>query len=261
MDRELADQEESRKPDRESGWFSRVLRTLLGLILAILLGLGLGLGLYLGIPAVYRELVEPVQQNSSRIAELEREFEPFQQSVREALDRENETLSELNGRLSEQRESLAQLEAEVASLGEAKEDQLNQIDDLQAELADLQSVEDQLADLEDRLDEAVDSLAEMRTPPSQELLNALQQTQAMTLMLRGRMWIQQRNFGLAEEDLLTAREILEFVQRDLEGERSIRMGDALALLDLALEDLESAPTTAVEELDAAWNLLLLPIEE
>ena len=66
----------------------------------------------------------------------------------------------------------------------------------------------------------------------------------------------QSNFGLAEQDVQIARNVLATVQRDAPEELAEDLETVLLHLDLALSNLPSFPVAASDDLDIGWQILL-----
>jgi hypothetical protein len=67
------------------------------------------------------------------------------------------------------------------------------------------------------------------------------------------LYLAQSNFGLAREDVKSARDLLAALQN--ESENAAR-GQAIARLDLALGNLPAFPVVAAGDLEIAWQILM-----
>jgi hypothetical protein len=67
------------------------------------------------------------------------------------------------------------------------------------------------------------------------------------------LYLAQSNFGLAREDVKSARDLLAALQK--ESDDAAR-GQAIARLDLALGNLPAFPVVAAGDLEIAWQILM-----
>jgi hypothetical protein len=70
---------------------------------------------------------------------------------------------------------------------------------------------------------------------------------------RARLYLAQSNFGLAREDVNSARDLLVTLQTETKDEAR---GQAIARLDLALGNLPAFPVVAAGDLEIAWQILM-----
>lgn len=77
-------------------------------------------------------------------------------------------------------------------------------------------------------------------------------TRALDMMGRARLYLAQSNFGLAREDVKSARDLLS----ELNNEKEEQVRDqAIARLDLVLGNLPAFPVVASGDLEIAWQIL------
>ncbi len=206
-------------------------------LLALLIILGvIGLGLYYGLPLLYQKYIVPVEQNTAEVSELQSRQEQTEKDVAdlqsrlEALEKEQsrnaQALTELDGRLSE-------VETEIA----AHTKSLAALEKMQSEL------------------QAQD---EATTAELQRQINVLK---AMELLSRARLFMYQSNFGLARQDVKIARDLLATVQQDAPEPLAEDLNEVVRRLDLVLSDLPSFPVAASDDLNVAWQILLLGLPE
>jgi uncharacterized coiled-coil protein SlyX len=230
----------------------RALRVILRLIVVLLVGIGLGVGAYLGIPALYRQYIEPVQVNTQRLVDLEQAFQQAQADARQDRTTWNERLAAVEARLAAQAEAVAALQADIAQQGQDLDD-LSSLPRRVADLAgDLEDTTTRVADLEASL-AAADS-------PTQRLGRQLQLIRAMELLTRARLWLTQGNAGLASQDITSARTLLAGLLAAAPEEEAAALEAIIARLDLALEDLTTSPVVAADDLEIAWQLLFAATE-
>ena len=78
-------------------------------------------------------------------------------------------------------------------------------------------------------------------------------TRALDTLARARLYLAQSNFGLAKEDVQSARDLLGELNAEAEDEV---LTQAIARLDLALGNLPAFPVVASGDLEIAWQILM-----
>ncbi|HAE60012.1 MAG TPA: hypothetical protein DCG54_11060 [Anaerolineae bacterium] len=205
-------------------------------IIAVILG-GIGAGLYFGLPYLHQVYVVPVNQNTARIADV------AHQQARDVLALQAE-IATLQTELANLQERDTQFETQLAAIGtsiEAHTTTLSQLDEMQSKL-------DLAADQE-------------REGLSAELSRQIELTRAIELLSRARLYLSQSNFGQARQDVLLARDLLAVVREDVPETERAALDAALFRLDLVLSNLPGFPVIAVDDLNIAWNLLVLGASE
>jgi hypothetical protein len=234
--------------------FSRVMRFILRFIVVVVFGVVLGAALYLGVPALYRSTVEPMRVNTERIEELQETLDLNLSTSAKQADRLGERLVEAEGRLAEQGEAVAALQAEFDGIGVALDDQASKI-------AKLSIISDQLEEITADLDETIGrvellevTLSEVEFPAT-EFRRQVRMISAMTLITKARLWLIQDNLGQAAEEITAARELLakSVVDITVVDEELVQI---IERLDLALADVRTTPIVAADELEIAWKLLV-----
>jgi len=246
---------ESEAGERKASLLSRVMRFLLRLLIVVLLGGVFGAAVYFGVPTLYRSAIEPMQVNARRIAELEQALDQVQTTARRQVEQAGERLVEIEGRLAEQGEALAMMQAELEVVQTSLEEQRDRV-------SRLRNVVDRVEDLTYDLDKTVarvemleSTLAEVELPAA-SIGRQLQLIRAMTLLTKARLWLVQDNLGLAAEEISTARDLLaEVVGAEQDGEDQA-LEQIVDRLDLALTDIRTTPIVAADELEIAWKLLV-----
>lgn len=145
------------------------------------------------------------------------------------------------------------------------------VDQLENEVADLKN---QLAEVNSRLD-GIDTSIEAHTASIkklEEMQNQLEQqvkegneetlvklnqevmmTRALDTLARARLYLAQSNFGLAKEDVQSARDLLAELQSQSSDEAQAQ---AISRLDSALNNLPAFPVVASGDLEIAWQILM-----
>ena len=227
----------------------RLARFLVRALLVVLAGIGLGLGAYYGLPALYTGFIQPVQINTRQIGEIESALEAQRQSDQARLDAIETRLTGLETDLAANREALGALRSDLDSaltlLGNDHGD-LQRVRDLESQLVDLQSTADST---EARLTAVEGSLGQSAKPVD-ALRERVQLLRAMELVLRARLSLADNNSGLAGEDLRRARGIIGTASAPSDW------GGIVDRLDMALANLSASPLVAVQDVEAAWYLML-----
>jgi cell division protein FtsL len=145
---------------------------------------------------------------------------------------------------------IQQVEAEIKALQ-------TQLDETNSRVNVLEkSIEAHTASLT-KLDEIQATLeSEIQTSQDKTLLQLKHEvmfTRALDILGRARLYLAQSNFGLAREDVKSARDLLAELQAETKDEAR---GQAIARLDLALGNLPAFPVVAAGDLEIAWQILM-----
>lgn len=226
---------------------SRVLRVILRafmLMLVILVSVGLGALAYYGVPALYRHYVQPVRESVARLDDLEARQEDTSQRTTRRLDDLNTRLEMLEVQGDVDKETTAQLQADLESIGMLQVTQQASFDSLQAQ---------------DR-----ESLAAVAT--LQAGLNPLRPAQETQEARVDSLAAQSESAGEAVATLHAGLNTMESVQATLEVGLSTHLGDSRAELEAAQSELatlqssvESISQTmtqnrqAIQALQEAWQ--------
>ncbi len=198
--------------------FLSFIRALFRLIALALVIVGIGALLYYGLPFINQKVIVPIQENRVQIDKLAVELDTLQTQ----LDETNNQLDETNNRMDAVEKSI---EAQTASL--------TKLDEIQATLeSEIQTSQDKTL---------------------LELKHEVMFTRALDMLGRARLYLAQSNFGLAREDVKTARDLLVELQAETEDEAR---GQAISRLDLALGNLPAFPVVASGDLEIAWQILM-----
>ena len=178
-----------------------------------------------GIPFVYDKYIKPVEANAAELTDL--------------ASQQSSDVAGLN-------ERIAALEARVTAL-EIRADGFDQSlaahDETLQQLDNMQRLMDQQI-----ATQKTDLLAEMET--------RLTLTRAIELISRSRLYLSDSNFGLAKEDLRSARDLLYPLLEVLPGEQVGALKTVIERLDMALSNLPAYPVVAVYDVDTAWQYLV-----
>jgi hypothetical protein len=214
------------------GFFGRLGRALANLVrifvwLVVILAIlaGIGAAVYFGIPYLYTRFVQPVEVNAAHIQEV-----ATQQAV--DLATSSAEVAELRGQLSSLESRIGAVESGVAEHGAAI---------------------GQLATMQANVDKALDS---QRTAILSDLDYQVKLMRSIELLSRARLYLAQSNFGLARQDVLSARDLLVGLQDQAPSDQAGAMGAVIARLDLTLGNLPGYPVVAADDLEIAWQVLI-----
>lgn len=227
----------------------RILRALVRVLLVGVVGVALGVGAYYGLPAVYTGFVQPVQVNTRQISDLESRVETQRQADQERLTTIETRLTTLETDLAALKESMTGLQADVESLQTSLKSEGGDLQRVRALETQLASLKASLQSAEDRLSAAEASLSQSQEPVV-ALQSRVQLLRAMELVLRARLALADNNPGLAGDDLRRARTIL------VDPSSPDDWSPIADRLDMALGNLSTAPLVAVQDVEAAWYLML-----
>jgi uncharacterized coiled-coil protein SlyX len=223
-------------PKRKAGpsfgqWVGRFFRFLLNLLLILLLLGAIGAGLYFGLPWLYQKYVVPVEQNTDQLVGLQSRQEQSEQAI-----------TDLQARLDSVEAAQAQQAQSLTDLG-------GRVDDIEEEIA---AHTHTLAALE----EMQSTLQSQGEATNAEVARQVGLLKSMELLSRARLFMYQSNFGLAKQDVQTARDVLAEVQPSAPEELAADLSEVLLRLDMTLSNLPTFPVAASDDLDIAWIILL-----
>lgn len=219
---------------RVKRFFVILLRTILTLMIAAVIGIIL----YFGLPFIYQKYILPVQQNTEQLAALQT-------------------------RQSQSEQAIADLQARLNLMETAQAENAWARDELDGRVS---SIEEEIAAHTQTLAalEAVQAALQARANATDaELARQIKLLKSMELLSRARMFLYQSNFGMARQDIRTARSLLGEVQPDAPASLADDLTEVIHRLDLTLSNLPNFPVAARDDLDIAWEVLLagLPPDE
>ena len=191
----------------------------------------IGGGLYFGLPLLYQRYMLPVQENTAELRQLR------EQQVQSA-----QIIADLQTRLAAMEMQQAQQAESLTAMGGRLSNIEKEIDAHTESLAALEKMQVTL--------QAQDDAA------SAELKRQVDLVKSMELLSRARLFMYQSNFGLAEQDVQSARDLLAMTRSDAPETLADELDAVLLRLDLTLTNLPNFPVTASNDLDVAWQILL-----
>jgi chromosome segregation ATPase len=210
------------------------------------------MAIYYGIPAVYRDFIEPTQLNAERIETLERELAQVQEAAQRQEEQNTQRIADLEGQLAEHNETISELQVAQERFESDIEGARMELDDLAQVIVEVDRVEAMLLQVSEDLGDLQFEL-EAIGDPAADLEFQLRVAQAMTLLTKAQVGLAQDNLGSASDDVRAAREILAAVPS---GNDDQELSQAIRRLDMALEEIRTNPELAAAELDVAWTLLI-----
>jgi hypothetical protein len=190
-----------------------------------------GAALYYSLPLLYQRFVQPVQQNTAQMGQL--------QSQQAQTEQE---LADLQARL----ESLETGQSQNADAFTELEKRLSVIEtEIEARTQSLSSLETMQSELQAQNEET-----------SAELDRQINVLKAMELLSRARLFMYQSNFGLARQDIQIANDLLVEIQPDGSESLAAELDAVIHRLGLTLSNLPNFPVAASDDLDIAWQILL-----
>jgi len=153
------------------------------------------------------------------------------------------------------------------------------IRDLEAQVKDLQLQLDQTNSRVDsiektiatqsasiaKLEELQATLEKEMTTQNNSVMVALKReimfTRAIETLARARLYLSQSNFGLAKQDVQSARDILAELKTGAPEYQLAALDAIISRLDLALGNLPAFPVIAADDVDIAWELMMMGLPE
>jgi len=245
-----------------------ILRFLIRLMFVIVLAVGLGVGIYYAfayaLPALQRRYIQPVEENTERLDQLEAQQEQrgellgtYQARLAD-LETQNDshkaTITMLQGWQADNSTALATQSIALATLQPLPETALT----LDAASAAMQSeLETIAADVKANQDElkALGVEDEDRTERIAQIERDLEILEVMGFLTRARLYLSQGNFEQAEANIEAGLDVLAALDVAESPEQEDDYAQAIAQLEEALEALPDNPVTATDRVDGAWQLL------
>ncbi len=270
-------------PPQKPSIFSRLVGFLARLILVLLIAAGLAAALYWGIPALYRQFIQPVQDHTRQISVLETQQAKVNEQNTQRMSELQTRVEALELEADSQRDAIAESETELQAVAKTQAAAQAEVLVLQTQsAADTLALEDHLARLEQLqsdletqdvdLGSAVDDLGaslksiEVDLALLQEgqanavtlsvLEEELKTLRLMNLVTRVRFFLAQNNIGLAEQDIRTGLTITSDLLKTASAERAELLVAVDEYLKSAQADLPAKPVSADSKLEVAWQILL-----
>jgi chaperonin cofactor prefoldin len=229
----------------------------------------IGVGLYYGAPIIYNQFVKPVEEHTVQIGDLQVQQK---QSATESSERVGELQKQIDTLTSlrdKDKEKIAEVQADLKkAVGwqEADQQLATRQGKLEARLDDFESLqrsfqstlaELKVASQEDskRVD-AVEKMVRGQEAPLSTMRQEVSLIKVMELVTRSRAAMVDRNYGVAQSDLQSARTLLSVLQAKAQTYQTASIQSMIERIDLALNNLANNPSLADKDLDVIWQLLI-----
>jgi hypothetical protein len=212
---------------RVRGFFGFLLRLVLVLIVLGVIAVGLSYTL----PRLYQKYIQPVQENTAQLAQLKT-------------------------RLTQNEIAIADLQVKLEAAQSTQTQQAQSLSDLAGKV---QKIEEQIAAHTQTLAalEQMQSTLQAQTDATDaEVARQINLMKSMELLSRARLYMYQSNFGLARQDVQTARDLLAEIQPTAPADFADDLAEVIHRLDMTLANLPVFPVAASDDLDIAWQILL-----
>ena len=224
--------------------FRKILRFLLILVVIV----GIVAAFYFTAPYLYEKYILPIENNTTRLSEIEGNQEAGMDILEGQISDLQIRQIDLENRFTENSISIIELQGQVQVLKldlQVHNQTLKQLDAIQAILDELVVTS---SEHEALLMEKDSTLVDLQ----QQILFS----RSIELLTRSRLYLSQNNYGLVEQDVLAARDILSDIVAGMPPDETSNLQNIIARLDLALNILPSLPLIAADEIDIAWMLLV-----
>ena len=255
--------------DRVFNFFKILLR----LVFVLVIGIALGVGVYFGIPLLYNRFILPIQENTIHIANLEALHEQDKNQLTQRLDDLQARLEALAVQNDQDKETIAELKAQLAEaqsagndLQKAQDTNLDRLEALQSSLDKvtdtLEAMDKKVTGLEQAFDHQLGDIQTMQEAltgqdtPVAALHRELQMVKAMEVLTRSRMFLLNKDIGLALVDIQAARDLLIELQTGMQPSQAEAIQEIVSRLNLAIANLATVPNLADQDLEVAWQLLM-----
>lgn len=262
--------------ERFGNAFLVFLSAILRLLVILILGVAFAAIFYFGVPALYRQIVDPIQENAAQLQVLSTLQSQNKEQVTQRLESLTSRVESLENQADANREAMSSLETQLSEEVNLQKSGLSEMDaKLTSSIADLDNLQTELdnlsttyKDLAKQVNQTGKEIEAMKSEATQEepsligLQSEVDILKVMELLTRSRLYIFQSNFGLAERDVRAAREILVLTRTSTPDFKPETIQAVLTRLDLALANLPNAPNLANDDLEIAWLYLIggLPLE-
>lgn len=209
----------------------RFFEFLLRLVALLIILAIISLALYYALPLLHQRYIVPVEQNTIQVMEL--------QSRQEQTEQE-----------------LADLQTKLQTIESVQNEHDRSLTDLGQRVIDIESEITARTKSLDALERMQSELQAKNEAASAELQRQIDLLKSMELLSRARLFMYQSNFGLAEQDVQIARDLLAMVQPDAPVSLADDLNAVVLRLDMTLSNLPDFPVAASDDLDIAWQILL-----
>ncbi|HEX9925269.1 MAG TPA: hypothetical protein VGD99_21615 [Anaerolineae bacterium] len=245
---------------RASG-IGRFLGGLLRLVLfAVVVALVTG-AVYLATPYVYRYTMLPVQNNRAVIETLRQNQAQLQEDVSQQLAEQRERIAQLEADLAAEREARSELENQLARQGETLAAQAELTAEQQAQGQAIAGLEESIDALDlflNDLDTTVAQVEQDLNSPDRGVARLQAQTlvlQMQQAVLKSWLHLTENNAGQAQQALEQTQQALETLNEVTPSEDQGELAEIEAQLEAVSVAIEEQPFIAIQELEILWQML------
>ncbi len=202
------------------------------LVIFLLVLAAISTGVYFGWPIVYNQYILPVQNNTTQVTILNSR----QQASQEQLGVLQTQIPAIVTSQAKQDAALTAISPHMEALSSSIETHTRAIAELENKQANLQIGNNTIKAESNRQIELLKS---------------------MELLSRARLFLYQSNFGLAKQDVQAAHDLLAKLGDSSAEPSNKSLEEVVQRLDLTLSRLPEFPVAASDDLDIAWQILLL----
>jgi len=236
-----------------------IFRFFLRIVIVILFGILLGGGIYFGL--LRREFENASQIQLGQLDEIKEQQRLANQKINQRLESMESRLNILENQNTAESEKLSELQTRINEVEKTLQDQnisLKQLDELQTKINNLNK---EVEENQQTVSKIQKDLQNNDTPIA-AMHHDLIILKAMELLTCGRIFLTQNNFGLASQDIQSARNILADLYPQVPDYQQTSIASTVARLDQVLSDLPNYPVLATDDLEIAWQSLVngLPTE-
>jgi uncharacterized coiled-coil protein SlyX len=213
--------------------FSNLLRAFLILVIVA----GIAAAVYFGTPWLYQKIILPIETNTARLEDVEGKQTDEVKKINSQMNDLKARMSDLENSQTSNSSSIAELKGQMDALElivDRQSEAIKQLDNIQTRLDTLQKSNENHEGLLEELDRQVTI------------------TRSIELLSRAYIYLVQNNYGLARDDLRAAYTLLS----ELEVENAQALQSVLKRLEMAIANLPDYPIVAVDDVEAAWQLLI-----
>ena len=254
------------------------------LFLILLIGILLGGSLYFGASYLAKQYFQAVQDNTENVDLLTKRLDQMEVQINTRIDELTSRLDTITLLNDEFKLTVSDIEGSVTDMETLSEEAITRIQTLEASAAEMESsvsaqsteisvLKTQAAQIAADLPVAQAELDDLKTQVNQmtDLLDGwdltvsnygstLHQIKALVLLSRAQLSISQNNFGLAQQDVQTARDAIALLENNTGTHPPAAYAAILVRLDSALLNLPDSPIAANTDIESAWNTLWALIE-
>jgi TolA-binding protein len=248
----MTDEIMQNEPEKKSApWGIRILKTVARIILVLLVGAVLGAAAYFGLAFLYNETVVSNRAAATRLDQVATVQAGKVSQLEDQLGKAENRVSALENQQTSDRETNSALQGRLDGFQKTVEQLNSSFSLMETRQADL----DQLTAKDHT---AINDLARVITAPDSPLVilrHDVQVIKAQELLNRARSNFIRSNYGLAGDDMNSARAILSELQTTAPAEIKPTLGTWISRLDMAISNLQASPVLAFDDLEIAWGMM------